>query len=328
MNKVIWILLILLISLASCNNPKFKNTPVAHGNPGDIVVVINNESWNAEAGDTLRAIFHDYCSGVPLEEHIFDLHQIPKDKFIDQNRLHRNIIFQEINPDVTEATISIIKERYAQKQVFVNVVAPNQAEFVKVLHKHKDGLIKLFLEADRDRWINQLQRHTNKTVSDKLMQKYFISINIPSSYYLDEYREDFAWVSHETRNYSMGILIYSWPISDTTELNREYLIAMRNMVLKENIPGENPGSHMTTETKFDYPSFELSMHKNQQTGILRGLWKVKGDFMGGPFVSYTKIDKPRNRCVTVEGFVYHPNEETRDKIRLLDGVLYTFDLIK
>lgn len=328
MKKLLLILVPVFVFFISCNNPEYRNTPVAHGNPGDIVVVMSNESWNSEAGDTLRAVFYEYCSGVPMEEHLFDLHQIPKDKFIDQNKLHRNIIFQEINPDVSEATITINKDRYAQKQVFVNVVAPNQAEFVKIVYKNKNNLIKLFLDADRDRWVEQLTEHSNKTVSDKILKKYNVSLKIPASYYLDEARDNFAWISNETRSYTMSILVYTWPLSDTSSLDREYLIAMRNSVLKENIPGERPGSFMSTETKFDYPYYEIIDHKNQQTAILRGLWKVKGDFMGGPFVSYTKIDKPRNRMVTVEGFVYFPNEEVRDKIRQLEGVLYTFDLVK
>ncbi|HOZ29473.1 MAG TPA: DUF4837 family protein [Bacteroidales bacterium] len=326
--KRVFYLLSILIFLVGCNSTGYKNTPTAHGNAGDIVVVMNNDSWNSEPGDTLRAIFHDYCYGVPMEEHWFDLHQIPHEKFVDINRMHRNIIYQEINPKFKEATLTIYNDRYALKQVFVNIAAPNQAEFVKIVSKNRNNLMKLFLDADRDRWVEQLQKHTNKTVSDKLADKYNISIKIPSNYYLEEYRDSFAWVTYETRSYNMNIIVYSWPLSDSSSLDRDYLIAMRNLVLKENIPGERPESYMSTETKYDYPFYELIDHRNQPTGILRGLWKVKGDFMGGPFVSYTKIDKPRNRMITVEGFVYHPNEEVRDKIRQLEGVLFTCDLIK
>jgi hypothetical protein len=328
MKKLIFRVIPIVLGFVACNNPKFKNVPIAHGNAGDIVVVMSNESWNSEPGDTMRAVFHAYCDGVPMEEHIFDLHQIPYNKFVEINMLHKNIIYQEINPKVTEAKITITRDRYAQKQVFVNIIAPNQAEFVKIVDKNKQSLITLFLEADRDRWVAQLTGHTNKTMSDKILKKYFVSLNVPSNYILDENRENFAWISNETKSYNMNIIIYSWPISDSSSLDREYLIAMRNEVLKSCIPGERKGSYMSTETKYDYPVYELADHKNQPTGILRGLWKVHGDFMGGPFVSYTKMDKIRNRMVTVEGFVYYPNEEVRDKIRELEGIVYTWDLVK
>lgn len=328
MKKIIFLIFPVLLTFVGCNNSQLKNVPVAHGLPGDIVVVMKNESWNSEPGDSLRAVFNAYCEGTPMEEYLFDLHQIPYDKFIEVNMLHRNIIFQEIDPSLKEAKITVSKDRYAQKQIFVNIAAPNQAEFAQIVSKSRNSLVKIFLDADRDRWVNLLVNNTNKTVSDKIKTKYFVSINIPLNYILDEYRDNFAWISNETRNYTMNILVYSWPLSDTSSLDREYLIAMRNQVLKENIPGENEGSFMSTETKYDYPAYELVSHKNQQTGILRGLWKVKGDFMGGPFVSYTKIDTQRNRMVSVEGFVYYPNEEVRDKIRELEGVVYTWDFIK
>lgn len=324
----IFILIPIILAIVSCNSAGYQKTPMAHGNPGDIVVVMNNESWNSEAGDTMRAIFHDYCPAVPLEEHILDLHQIPKDQFIDANMLHRNIIYQEIDPELTESKTTFIKDKYAQNQVFVNIASPNQAEWVKEVSKYRHNLIKLFLEADRDRWIAQLSKNVNQTVADKLMDKYNISIKIPANYYLDVYDDNFAWISHEARQYTMAIFVYTYPLTDSTEFTTSYLIKERNKVLKENVPGSREGSYMTTEVKYDYPYLETITHNGLETAVMRGLWRVQGDFMGGPFVSYTKIDKPRQRVVCVEAYVYYPNEETRDKIRQLEGIIYTYDLVK
>ncbi|PLX07611.1 MAG: hypothetical protein C0596_10130 [Marinilabiliales bacterium] len=188
--------------------------------------------------------------------------------------------------------------------------------------------MKLFLEADRDRWIAQLSKNVNQTVADKLMDKYNISIKIPANYYLDVYDDNFAWISHEARQYTMAIFVYTYPLTDSTEFTTSYLIKERNKVLKENVPGSREGSYMTTEVKYDYPYLETITHNGLETAVMRGLWRVQGDFMGGPFVSYTKIDKPRKRVVCVEAYVYYPNEETRDKIRQLEGIIYTYDLVK
>ncbi|MDD2634053.1 MAG: DUF4837 family protein [Bacteroidales bacterium] len=329
MKKVYYLFILpILFMIFSCNNSSYKKTPVAHGSFGDIVVVMNNEHWNSEPGDSLRAIFHQYCPANPLEEYVFDLHQISKDKFIDQNLYHRNVIFQEIDSNIEEAKLNVIVDKYAQNQVFVSVVAPNQAEFVKEISKHRNNLIKLFLEADRDRWIGMFTRNVNKTVSDKILKKYDISIKLPINYYLDVYDDNFAWISHESRQYSMAFFIYTYPLTDSSEFTSEYLIQQRNKMLKENVPGSRPGSYMTTEVKYDYPLLETIKHNGLETAVMRGLWKVKGDFMGGPFVSYTKMDKSRNRMVCVEAYVYYPNEETRDKMRQLEGVIYTFDIVK
>lgn len=312
--------------LLSCNHQGLKYSPTAHGNPGDIIVVMKTDSWNSEAGDTLRAIFHAYDENCPMEEYLFDLHQIPINLFIDHNKQHRNIIFQNIDPNIKEARIQAFRGKYAENQLFVNIDAPNQAEFVKLVSSNRKSLIDLFLKEDKNRWVAQLKTHFNKTISSRIEEKYNILIKIPLNYVLSEYRDDFAWISHETRTYTSNIIIYISDITDSTSLNCEHLIAMRNKILQTNIPGERQGSYMTTETVFHYPQHEIITHNNQNTGVLRGLWKVHKDFMGGSFVSYTKLDTIHKKMVTVEGFVYYPNGEVRDKIRSLEGVLHTFSL--
>ena len=58
----------------------------------------------------------------------------------------------------------------------------------------------------------------------------------------------------------------------------------------------------------------------------RGLWVMKGDCMGGPFVSHSRVDTENNRVVVVEGFVYAPEKMKRGLIRRLEGSLYTLQL--
>lgn len=58
----------------------------------------------------------------------------------------------------------------------------------------------------------------------------------------------------------------------------------------------------------------------------RGLWRMKGDFMGGPFVSHTRLDKTNQRIITAEVFVYSPNKLKRNLVRMLEASLYTLKL--
>lgn len=327
MKKLAILISILSIVFYSCNSGSYKSVAYAHGMAGDIIVVMSNQAWDTEAGDSLREVFYQYVVGLPMEEHLFDLHQIPQEQFVKTNKLHRNVIFQEINPNIGEASIKITKNKFAMKQVFVEISAANQYEFAKIVSENKKKLVETFKNADKERWLDILAKYTNKNASNKIQEKFDISLRIPTYYNIDVNRDNFMWISKEAKNYSMNILIYSWEKSDTSVLNADYLISMRNLILKNNIPGERPNSYMSTETKYDYPQFTLVTHNSLQTGLLRGLWKVQGDFMGGPFVSFTKIDEPRNRLVTVEGFVYRPNQEVRDIVRELEWTCSTFDLI-
>ena len=59
---------------------------------------------------------------------------------------------------------------------------------------------------------------------------------------------------------------------------------------------------------------------------MRGLWKVVGDMMGGPFVSHIRLDEQNQRIVVVEGFVYAPETNKRNYIRRLEASLFTLRL--
>lgn len=319
---------ILLFALNSCVS-KNESKPIAQGVAGDIIVVMSDELWNGEAGDTMRAIFNDYCRGLAYEENIMDLHQIPYEQFVDNNLLQKNIIFFEVNKNTEEPNITIEKERYATNQIFVNVRASKGCDFAKVVNSKRNQIKKLFLDADRERWITMFHKNLNIAASQKIEEVFNVKIDLPAVYQLDEILdEEFAWISYETRKTQNGILIYEYPITDSTELSAEYIIAKRNEILKERIPGGREGSYMTTETRYEeyYPTFEITTHNGVKTAIMHGLWRMQGDFMGGPYVSYTKLDEARNRVVCVEGFVYEPNAPVRDKIRLLEGIIYTYSI--
>ena len=58
----------------------------------------------------------------------------------------------------------------------------------------------------------------------------------------------------------------------------------------------------------------------------RGLWEMRNDAMGGPFVSHARVDRTNGRIVVVEGFVYNPGKLKRDQIRKLNAALYTLKL--
>ena len=325
-NSVIFSIICVVVTLLQSCMPKTSVMPVAHGNPGDIIVVMSNENWQAEAGDSIRAIFSDYCPNLPYEQPIMDVHQIPYDKFVEINQLHRNIIFFERIAGQETGVVNVENDKYARNQVFVRITAANQTSFVKALCEKRDYLQKLFLTADRDRYINSFGKSRNEVAEKQLADTFNIIITLPSLYRIDEFLDNFSWISYETKKTTNGIFVYEYPLTDTTNLSVEQIIAMRNIVLQKNVPGGREGSYMTTETKFDYPSIETIMHNGTKTAVVHGMWKMHGDFMGGPFVSYSKIDEARQRVVCVEGFVYEPNAPVRDKIRNIEGIIYTYSL--
>ena len=46
-------------------------------------------------------------------------------------------------------------------------------------------------------------------------------------------------------------------------------------------------------------SYEPITYRGEYRGVLRGLWRMEGDKMGGPFVSHALLDKKKGRVIDV-----------------------------
>jgi len=57
----------------------------------------------------------------------------------------------------------------------------------------------------------------------------------------------------------------------------------------------------------------------------RGLWKTSDSTNGGPFLSYTFVDKDLNRLYYIEGYVYAPSKDKRDLMLEMQVILRTFE---
>lgn len=86
------------------------------------------------------------------------------------------------------------------------------------------------------------------------------------------------------------------------------------------MPGPAEGSYMTTEYYYE-PEFKETSIDGKYAVEIRGLYKMNGAFMGGPFVSLTTFDEERGRIVTAEGFVFAPKFEKREYLREVEAVV-------
>ena len=56
----------------------------------------------------------------------------------------------------------------------------------------------------------------------------------------------------------------------------------------------------------------------------RGLWRVEGGAMGGPFVNYTFYDQDQRRIYMIDGMVFAPQYDKREFVRQLEVIAHTF----
>ena len=82
---------------------------------------------------------------------------------------------------------------------------------------------------------------------------------------------------------------------------------------------------MTTERNFPINFNEFLLNDNY-IAEMRGLWKLVGDYMGGPFISISTVDEKRNRIITIDGYVYAPKFNKRNYLRQVEAILYSLEI--
>jgi hypothetical protein len=92
------------------------------------------------------------------------------------------------------------------------------------------------------------------------------------------------------------------------------------------VKGPREGSYMTIAKLYNPIVYELK-NNNMEVVELRGLWELENGYMGGPFVSHSVYDEKRGRIVTVDGYIYYPNQKKRTKLKQLEAIIYSMEII-
>ncbi len=316
--------LLVLLAFASCKGKKGVFTPTSSGRPYEILVVVNHDLWEAPAGRALYNVLDTDVPGLPQPERSFRImYTSPKD-FDSTLKLIRNIIVVDISDMYTKASFKYSKDVYAAPQMILTIQAPNAQEFETFVKNNSKQIIDFFTKAEMNRQMALLERKHNDNITNKVDSIFGSTVWLPAELTSSKQGEDFFWASTNTASGNQNFVIYSYPYTDKNTFTKEFFINKRDSVMKINIPGAQEGMYMST----DSTTVEVEPINVQGKYALesRGLWRVKGDFMGGPFVSHTRIDTVNNRVITAEVFVYSPNKLKRNLIRMMEASLYTLKL--
>lgn len=317
--------LIAFLSLNSCNSGSIVAN--ATGLLYEVVVTMPLEDWESEAGEAVKADLLAPVRGLPQEEPSMRITYAKPEFFNGLLTYVKNIVIVNIDrTKYTKVTLNYETNRWAQGQVVITVNAPNQQDVVDYLAENPRIMVDFFTRVETNRTVAQLEKEYNSGVRNMLREKFDISLNVPAT--LTSYKDttNFFWVSNNAGSGRTDVIVYTFPYTDPNTFTADYLVNMRDSVLKENMPGSFPGSYMVTETRYLLPSYEPITVNGNYVGVLRGLYRMEGDMMGGPFVSHARLDETNNRVVVVEGFVYAPETDKRNFMRRIESALYTLRL--
>lgn len=299
--------------------------PKASGLPYEMLVVMPDEQWERPLGRAVFNVLDSDVPGLPQSERSFRITRVEPSGFnSNMFRIMRNVIKVDIQNIYTQPKLKFARDVYSHPQMVMTLQAPDEESLAKYVEDNAQSILDFFTKSEMNREIENLREEHNLDVSRMAGEIFGVDVWVPWEVNNFKRGKDFLWASTNTGKKDMSIVIYSYPYTDKNTFTLDYFLNKRDSVMKVNIPGGPEGSYMTTQRDYVYVK-DATIH-GKYAQVARGLWRVQGDRMGGPFVSHSRVDEVNGRVIVAEAFIYAPESLKRDLIRRMEAALYTMQL--
>lgn len=322
--KKITLLLVISLLILSCAPKETQITLVdSNGLMNQVLVVMDSDLWKGVEGEALKNVTNKKVVGLPQPESHLDVIQIPTSAFKNLFLSQKSILHVSISD---KNGFSIRTDVYARPQKIITITATDSESLIAEINNRKEEILTAFRDFDIKATQYRLRKRQFNTKKLTTLDKLGVTLQIPSKYRMVDDTGDFLWLrQHLKEGQSMNLLIYELPINSLEDEEGKNINSVRDTIGKKYIPGEFEGSYYITEQAYTPKtnSIELAGLKGFET---RGKWEVKNDFMAGPFLNYTLVDKANNRLLVLEGFTYAPAVNKRNYMFEIEAVLKTLKL--
>lgn len=323
MRKVLCVIFAAAMVLTSCKNTKAL-LPNVSGKAGEIIVVIDKGDWEGNLGTKVRELLACDCPYLAQKEPLYTLVNVPPGSFGDLFKVHRNIVYFNLGSQA-DSGILYRRDVWAAPQCLVQVNARDAESAAEIFDADGKTIVSFIEQAERDRVIRNSIRYEEREIAPKVAEVFGGSPHFPMGYKLKKLTEDFAWIADEKQFTMQGIFVYKYPAKqDAGELTVERIVAKRNEVLKDNVPGMFENTWMTTGS-YMLPQIEFLRFRGREFAQVRGLWEVENDYMGGPFVSQSFYSPDGSEVIVAEAFVYAPKYDKRQYLRQVESIIYSWE---
>ena len=314
--KPIIILIISAVILSGCNSNSKVALSASSGNINNLSVVIDNNLWEGSVGDNIRSLIGASLYGLPQDEPLFTLRQMPTSiftGFVRKNRIVLKVVKGE------EAGTQFYKDSYAKPQKMVVVSGFTNSEIIDQIKENADKIISVFKFEE----IKEKQRRILKSINknNNIETVLGVTMDFPSAYRVAKEEGDFFWLRRDIQTGTINFLVYEIPLNQIRQKDNPIneVIKLRDSIGKAHIPGPIEGTYMITEEAYT-PAISKTLIGERNAYETRSTWQVKNAFMAGPFLNYVIKDEQKQRFVVFEGFVFAPSVGKRDYMFELEAI--------
>ena len=285
----------LLLFLASCTLGGGRNgkLPKSTGQPYEVVLEGDTDS-------IVTKILTEEVPALPQPEPLCRLIQVKKGKTHGSYLLVRTRIV--VNIPAAEFSVGMSRNENASPQTVIRISARSPQQLREKLNPEK--LRQLVDEAELEHLATIISTNPSKQNREmqQLVKKNFgISMNIPAEMQASKKAKNFIWISNNASS-GMKNLIIMRVKSEERRAEKQQIDSM----LRTNMPGETDSMYMVIPVL-----------------AKRGLWEMKGDAMGGPYVMRRIHLRKTGDEIIIIGFVYAPEMKKKILIKQLEAAIST-----
>ena len=322
---VIMILIISGLLSHSCKNDGEILHKNITGAAYELVVVISDDSWNGAPGNEVKESLGQFQVGLPQDEPIFSLVNVPQNGFKSIFKTTRNILITSISSTISKPEIIFKDDVWAYPQATVEIKAKNAEEWTKLYKENEGRIMSYFRSAEKERMTMNYNKYYERAVYNVLEKDFDVTMKVPPGFAIASQKKDFIWYRYETPAISQGIVLFTIPYTSDSTFTVNYLINVQDSILKANVPGPTEGSYPNIEKRVKH-AFNTFTHNGNYASEMRGLWSTVNDFMGGPYITLAELDLANQRVIIAYGYVYAPSKDKRNYINQVEAMIYSLKL--
>ena len=341
-----------LIFLFSCEELKESTSAKknSQGAYGEIILVMDSNQWADTLGEGIRHVFQKAFPALPQGEAYFNLRHVRPAKFEGLLKNHSTIMYvttfdnnSRANQKIqsyfsTDSKEKIEKNKnqfvftrndeFARNQLVIHLFGRTEEELLTNIRNNDERLIDLIDKSERNRIYKDLYKgKEEKELTNYIRDKNGYGLRIPFGYDLATEKSDFLWFTQLGTDLFRNLIIATKPYQSEADFAKDSVVQWRNQLGKTYLFGsgeKDTVSYMLTDEKY-VPVFVDTVEFNRKFAIeYRGLWKLKNNTRGGPFLTYVFVDESRDTMYYIEAFLYAPNKIKRHIMRELEAVLHSF----
>lgn len=328
MRKIILSILCIVL-LCACNGKQENNLPTKKGSSGktlEILLVADENVYKGETKLLIDSLFGRPQDGLNTPEPMFDVVNIPTSSFknTEMFHVHRNVIMLDINSE-NQNKVYLHHDKWSAPQIVFDFAAKNHTDLDTLFKKYYPRMLQEIYRAEHRRIIKAFNGTAGYEVMEKVKKQFGFELTVSGEFELARLanpQPEMGWIRKETKDFGIGVLVHTQPYQDKKVFNEKNILNQADSIMCH-VGGPAENSYMGTERRVDAIFSISDMPQSSYCIEARGLWRLFGDFMGGPYISYTLLSPDEKQVITLIAYVYSPRFDKRDYLMQVESICHS-----